>query len=166
MLPRPSDKRLRSYQVHLHRTLWWTRRPGKQNFMLHCIFIYLFYFQQFLVDHKFTISRKLKILKHSTYFTSIEMKIFHICLSVYCASLHYECLPNLCSVPVCFALNITEPEEDPVGEQTYCRKWVFDKMSKIVLGHNGKKIFSKYRLGAKCRIFSFLILISFYLQFV
>ena len=52
------------------------------------------------------------------------------------------------------------------GEQTYCRKWVFDKMPKIVLGHNGEKIFPKLRLGLKCRIFSFLILISFYLQFV
>ena len=50
------------------------------------------------------------------------------------------------------------------GEQTYCRKWVFDKMPKIVLGHNGKKIFPKFRLGIKCRIFFFLILLSFYLQ--
>ena len=52
------------------------------------------------------------------------------------------------------------------GEQTYCRKWVFDKMPKIVLGQNGKKIFPKYRLSTKRRIFSFLILINFYLQFV
>jgi hypothetical protein len=27
------------------------------------------------------------------------------------------------------------------GEQTYCRKWILDKMPKIVLGHNDKKIF-------------------------
>jgi len=30
------------------------------------------------------------------------------------------------------------------GEQTYCRKWILDKTPKIVLGHNGEKIFSKY----------------------
>jgi hypothetical protein len=47
------------------------------------------------------------------------------------------------------------------GEQTYCRKWIFDKMPKIVLGQNGKKIFPKYRLGTKHRIFFFLILICF-----
>jgi hypothetical protein len=54
--------------------------------------------------------------------------------------------------------------EGGLGEQTYCRKWVFDKMPKIVLGHNGEKIFPKLRLGIKCRIFFFLILLSFYLQ--
>jgi hypothetical protein len=42
------------------------------------------------------------------------------------------------------------------GEQTYCRKWIFDKMPKIVLGHNGEKIFPKCRLGKKCRFFFLL----------
>jgi hypothetical protein len=48
------------------------------------------------------------------------------------------------------------------GEQTYCQKWIFDKMPKIVLGHNGEKIFPKCRLGAKCRFFflSYLIKLS------
>jgi hypothetical protein len=48
----------------------------------------------------------------------------------------------------------------PGGEQTFCQKLIFDKMPKIVSGHNGKKIFPKYRLGTKYQIFFFLIFIS------
>ncbi len=52
------------------------------------------------------------------------------------------------------------------GEQTYCQKWIFDKTPKIVLGHNGEKIFPKYRLGTKRQIFFFLILIGFCRQLI
>jgi len=30
------------------------------------------------------------------------------------------------------------------SEQTYCQKWLLDKMPKTVLGHNDEKIFKKY----------------------
>jgi hypothetical protein len=44
------------------------------------------------------------------------------------------------------------------GEQTYCRKWIFDKMPKTVLGHNGEIFFQKYGLSTKRRFFSCFLL--------
>jgi hypothetical protein len=38
------------------------------------------------------------------------------------------------------------------------RKWVLDKLPKIVLGHNGKKFSQKYGLGPKRQIFAGYVL--------
>jgi hypothetical protein len=39
------------------------------------------------------------------------------------------------------------------GEQTYCRKWILDKMPKIVLGHNDKKSFRNTDLVQNAEFF-------------
>ena len=74
-----------------------------------------------------------------------NVNFFEDCLGIICQPLKKPCS------------NYIETLQCYYGEQTYCRKWIFDKTPKIVLGHNGEKIFPKYRLGTKRRIFFILI---------
>jgi hypothetical protein len=41
------------------------------------------------------------------------------------------------------------------SEQTYCRKWILDKMPKMVLGNNGKKYLKIIDLVQNADFFSF-----------